>query len=122
MSGSTKIYLEYRRWGKKRVPDGDGVLLGSDSAQEWLLPWWWEHYSQFNHHPVTWVDLGMTEKMQNWCRERGSLIRLRVADIFVTPQEEIAEKDAAYWENVCGFAFWNCRNAWFKKPLAFLQT
>jgi hypothetical protein len=115
------IYPQYRKWPDK-IPCGDGILVGSDLAQEWLLPWWWDNYRKHNDHPVTWVDLGMTEKMRDWCRERGELIRLLVADIFVAPQEEVSPENTAYWQEHYGTSFWACRDAWFKKPAAFLQT
>jgi len=116
------LYPEYRKWNPKRFRGGDGVLVGSDSAQEWLLPWWWDHYKRHNHHPVAWIDLGLSEKMKDWCRERGELIRLLIADIFVASKEEVAPSNVAYWERSDGMNFWNCRNAWFKKPFSILQT
>lgn len=116
------LYSEYSTWRKERYQGGDGVLVGCDATQEWLLPWWWNHYSRHNLHPVLWIDLGLTEKMKEWCRKRGTLITLRIADIFVVPREEILSEHASVWENQFGIAFWNCRNAWFKKPFAFLQT
>ena len=116
------IYPEYRKWPKERYRGGDGILVGSDSVQEWLLPWWHRNYIRHNSYPITWIDLGMSPQMRSWCKERGELVVLRIADIFVKPREEVSTENQALWEDRFGVAFWNCREAWFKKPAAFLQT
>jgi hypothetical protein len=116
------IYLEYRQWRKDNLSDEDGIIIASDQTQEWLLPWWWENYRKHNDHPVGFVDFGMTPKKKNWCKERGEFISLPVADIFVAEKEEIDPTVLAEWEMKFGNKFWLCRNAWFKKPLACLQS
>jgi hypothetical protein len=116
-----KLYSSYRRWADSRAK-GDGVIVGSDLAQEWLLPWWWDHYAESNTHPVTFVDFGMSAEMQQWCRERGSYLKLPVADIFVSEKEEIDPALISDWEKGFGSKFWNCRSAWFKKPSACLLS
>jgi hypothetical protein len=96
--------------------------VGADLTQEWLLPWWWENYKRFNAHPVTFVDLGMSLEMKAWCKERGEYIQLLVADVFVAEKEQIEPQRIDEWEQGHGKTFWPSRNAWFKKPLACLQT
>ncbi len=44
----------------------EGVIVASDLSQEWLLPWWWDHYKNFNNFPVTFVDLELSNKMKTW--------------------------------------------------------
>lgn len=117
-----ELYSQYRKWAKGRYRGGDGVLVASDSTQEWLLPWWYENYHRHNHYPITWIDLGLTPQMRKWCEERGELVILQIADIFVSSQEELSPDDYALWEERFGTAFWKCRNAWFKKPAAILQS
>ena len=118
----TVLYREYRKWPSDLYRGEDGVLVGADAAQEWLLPWWWKHYTLHNSHPVSWVDLGLSPSMRDWCKDRGELLVLRIADIFVASREEIAPQYASQWEEQFGITFWQCRNAWFKKPAALLQT
>lgn len=98
-----------------------GILVGSDQTQEWLLPWWWGHYSRHNAYPVAFVDFGLSEEKKWWCRERGELIPLRVLD-FAAGQQEIAPDLIKQWEAQFGKTFWQSRGAWFKKPLACLQA
>lgn len=100
----------------------DGIVVGSDLTQEWLLPWWWNHYSRFNSHPVAFIDFGMSDEMKKWCRERGELIPLLVADVFVAERETIDPTLVQEMENACGDSFWPSRSAWFKKPLACLLS
>lgn len=109
-----------RRWSQPTLEEG--IIVGSDLTQEWLLPWWWEHYSRFNSHPVAFVDFGMSHEKKEWCKERGKWIRLPVADLFVAQKEEIDPLLVQQMEHACGKNFWPSRNAWFKKPLACLQS
>lgn len=51
-----------------------GIIVGSDEAQEWLLPWWWKHYSRHNSYPVAFFDFGMSKKAKEWCAEKGALL------------------------------------------------
>ena len=116
------LYPQYRVWRTHDLRDLDGILVATDVFQEWLLPWWWDHYSEHNTYPVAFVDLGMGEEMKEWCREHGELICLRIANVFVTEQEEIEVHCIKEWERIYGKHFWPSRCAWFKKPLACLQS
>lgn len=117
-----KLYIQYRKWARSNEAKGDGVVVGSDLTQQWLLPWWWEHYRRFNAYPVTFVDLGMSNEMKQWCQERGTLVSLPVADIFVAEKSDVEPKLSEQWEGIYGNRFWPSRNAWFKKPAACLQS
>lgn len=116
------LYPQYRTWRTEKIRKEDGVLVATDIGLEWMLPWWWEHYSRHNSHPVAFVDFGMSEEARQWCRERGEFIPLRVADIFVAEQEEVEASYVQEWEKHFGTNFWPSRRAWFKKPLACLQS
>src|SRR5579862_7309437 len=116
------LYPQYRRWRTDFNPQKNGIIVGTDLTQEWLLPWWWKHYSAFNAYPVAFVDFGMSDPVKDWCRERGELISLFVADVFVAEREEIDPALVKQMEEACGKEFWPSRHAWFKKPLACLQS
>ncbi len=101
----------------------NGVIVGCNRAQEWLLPWWWLHYRMHNSHPVTFVDLGMSAAAKAWCEARGRTIALEISDAFVARKEEIDPLIALSWDGFYqGRNFWPARLCWFKKPLALLQT
>lgn len=98
----------------------NGVIVASDQGQEWLLPWWWDHYRSRNDFPVAFVDFGMSEKAKRWCRKRGALIPFNGPKNFVTKIEdpELIQK----WEGVYGKNVWTLREAWYNKPFAMLQS
>ncbi len=100
----------------------EGIVVGSDDRQEWLLPWWWENYRRHNSFPVAFVDFGLSERMKEWCRGRGELVSLRVADVFVKDRDEVEGSRVEEWEKAYGEGFWYSRKAWFKKPLACLRS
>lgn len=96
----------------------EGVVIASDQTLEWLLPWWWNCYLQTNHHPVAFIDLGLSMGMKEWCKKRGKHIRLYALDFAETVDPTLAKQ----WEEDFGTKFWESRNAWFKKPLACLLS
>ena len=116
-----KLYAPYLRWKECSIQD-DGVVVGSDQTQEWLLPWWWKNFRQHNAHPITFIDIGLSPEMKCWCQERGTVIHLPIADNFVTPQEKVDPSLRALWESGSGTSFWKNRSSWFKKPIACLQS
>ena len=99
-----------------------GTIVGSDVTQEWLLPWWWDHYRRHNDLPVTFFDFGMSESMQEWCKARGPFVRLGMHHFFVVEKEEIPIDHVTKWEKDHGKQFWENRAGWFKKPLACIRT
>lgn len=38
----------------------NGVVVGCDACQEWMLPWWYENYTKHNAYPVVVADFGMS--------------------------------------------------------------
>lgn len=99
-----------------------GILIASDSHTEWLLQWWWKYYSRYNDFPVAIVDFGMTKKMKKWCEQRGQVIPLLSPADFVISKHAISEEFSQQWEEIYKGDVWQPRQAWFKKPLAFLKT
>jgi hypothetical protein len=98
-----------------------GIVVAADISQEWMLPWWWNHYRKHNDAPVAFVDLGMSFEKKLWCTERGGHIPLRVVD-FAAEESEVDPAISSQWKSDFGKQFWECRNAWFKKPLACLKS
>lgn len=99
-----------------------GIVIASDLTQEWLLPWWMENYEKHNSLPVSFVDFGMSSEMKEWCKKKGNYIPLPIPDVFVKEKEELSKEIIEIWEERHGKGFWVNRNAWFKKPLACLQS
>jgi hypothetical protein len=122
IKNGSKLYSSYLQWSTKTPSTEEGVIVGADVTQEWILPWWWQHYKKLNHHPVAFIDFGMSNEARSWCRARGQLIQLPVADIFVSEKQEVNPTHIQSWENLYGKDFWIRRNGWFKKPLACLLS
>lgn len=99
-----------------------GVLVASDSNQEWTLPWWWHHYKRCNNLPVTFVDLGLSPIALSWCEKKGKVLSLKNEINFVAPKEKIPSYLVADWEQIYGKQIWDFRPKWFLKPLALSLT
>ena len=97
----------------------EGIVVGCDERQEWLLPWWWKHYAAHNNYPVLFVDFGMSPKAADWCRERGLYAPLKNFDRFQA--KKISDKKKELWESKISSLF-TFREAFFKKPFALLQS
>jgi hypothetical protein len=99
-----------------------GILIGSDSNTEWLLPWWWKYYSKYNEFPVAIADFGLSPQMLKWCQKRFQVISLKCPQNFVQQRSSLSKKLALQWQEEYKGDVWQARLAWFKKPFACLQT
>lgn len=54
----------------------NGVIVATNQAQEWLLPWWWDHFSRHSSLPVCFFDLGMSKDARKWCKSKGMVMQL----------------------------------------------
>jgi hypothetical protein len=97
-----------------------GIIIGCDRRQEWLLPWWWKHYSMHNSFPVAFADFGMSENALSWCKKRGEYLSLPSAKILCENQVDPLKKDN--WESRYGKGIWLSRSAWFAKPFSLLLS
>jgi hypothetical protein len=100
----------------------DGVMVGSDRNQEWMLPWWWKHYSKYSFLPVAFADFGMSEKAREWCRNRGQLLSIDTPTDFISSKSAVDKSLADQWEKEHQDKVWASREGWLKKPLAMTQT
>ena len=99
-----------------------GVIVGCDRRQEWILTWWWKHYTKHNTFPVTFVDWGLSEEAKEWCHQRGNLSFLEMKDFQWKEREALDPALVAIWEKGYGTGFWASRKSWFYKPFALLHT
>jgi len=99
-----------------------GIIVGCDSNQQWLLPWWWKHYSAHNSYPVAFVDFGMTQNGRSWCKEKGEYILLPPLDPLFSSMKPIPPSIKESWELRYGKKYWSSRCAWLKKPFALFQS
>lgn len=99
-----------------------GIVVGCDSEQEWLLKWWWDHYSCHNSYPVAFVDFGMSEEAKKWAQEKGNLFPFKGSKDFVFPETLINEELVSEWEENCGPILWHTRKNRFFKPLAMREA
>lgn len=116
------FYERIQKWRTDGLRNEDGILVGAEISQEWMLPWWWENYRKHNPFPVAFADFGMSARMQSWCAERGEVIAVKIPDCFVAAQDELDPRLAAEWLGGRSDTFWDIRPIWFKKPFACLQT
>ncbi|MBS0604700.1 MAG: hypothetical protein JSS60_06660 [Verrucomicrobia bacterium] len=100
----------------------EGIIVGCDEKQEWMLPWWWSHYSVHNTLPVVFVDFGLSTEACHWCEQRGKVLSLSGPLPDLKTREELQREIVAKWEAAYGDGFWKGRKSWFKKPHALLQT
>lgn len=99
-----------------------GVVVATDERLQWMLPWWWKHYTRCNSFPIAFIDLGMTQTAQAWCKERGLLISLPITPIAVRSMNQVSARQVRLWEKRYTANVWLSRKAWFQKPLAFLSS
>jgi lipopolysaccharide biosynthesis glycosyltransferase len=103
---------------KKNTQPSKGVIVACDQNLEWLLPWWWFHFSAHNDLPVAFIDFGMSSNAKSWCKNRGLLIPFK-KQVILQKEEYVDIQLLAKWKLLCKYDLWQVRQQWFKKPLAF---
>ena len=58
---------------KSGIVATEGVIVGCEISQEWMLDWWWQHYRRHNDYPVVFTDFGMSAEAKEWCKAHGLL-------------------------------------------------
>ena len=99
-----------------------GILIGCDQEVEWMLPWWWSHYSRHNNYSVAFIDFGMSPSAKKWCQTFGHCVSLSAPRNFVFPKALIAPEFIEAWEKKQGKEVWKNRDIRFYKPFALQQT
>lgn len=101
-----------------------GVLTGSDQSQEWLLHWFYSNFRKHNPNcPIAFADFGMSPAAQNWCQERGVLIK--APELHHDPGEQpgfVFQQDRWEESNVNTSPSSNRNYVCFRKPLAIGQS
>jgi hypothetical protein len=99
----------------------EGIIVGCDANQEWLLPWWWKHYSAHNDFPVVCVDWGMTDEGKRFWSERGEILAPAKVQAKFSTRDEITPDVLQGWEERYP-NIWASRNAFLRKPFALLEA
>jgi hypothetical protein len=95
----------------------EGIVVGANKDQEWLLSWWWKYYSLHNDYPVAFIDFGMSQKAKKWCQKKGVVIPLPKLDFPNTIPE--FNEEMKPWRKT-KYAAW--RKTTLKKPSAMLLS
>ncbi len=106
----------------KLVKPTEGVIVGVNANQEWLLPWWWMNFRLHCTQDVTFMNFGdMSEKAIAWCQRRGKVILIEVNEDLIAPKEHVAPEFVKLWESIHP-EIWKIRLGWFKKPFAMSKS
>lgn len=93
-----------------------GIIVGCDKNQEWLLPWWWENYRLRNDYPVAFFDFGLSEKAKEFCRSKGLFLQIPEELLLEDDSLKIDEQESKKWEeSFTKEKLWSSRQSWLKK-------
>ena len=109
-------------WDLKINANKKGVLTGCDENHEWMLKWWWTHYSQSNHFPVTFLDFGMSTSARLWCKRIGTVVPVTMDESAFYSREKLPTKTRKKWDACYAKTIWKSRKPWCLKPLGLLKT
>ena len=97
-------------------------MTGCDATQEWILPHWWRYYRAVASYPVTFVDFGMSQSAQLFCRKKGLLLQATDLLGYTKERSAIDPITAKFWDRIYPGDLWQARAIWFAKLLALLKT
>ena len=107
-------------WDNTVFEGGDGVITGCDETMEWMLKWWWKHYSATNTLPVTFLDFGLSKSARMWCEKIMRVIPCPVPKKF--EKEKLSFLLPASWSNEKKDLRLRERKFWFTKICSLLKT
>lgn len=112
------------QWKFNTPKPEDGIIVGCANNQEWILPWWYMNYQQYNNYPITFIDFGdMSLAAKSWCHKRGQLMSLNIpTNEFVHAQSKFQPELVNLWNTTYGDDVWLARLEFFKKPFACLAS
>ena len=108
------------QWNASQPAHQDGVITGCNETMEWMLKWWWKHYSATNDLPVTFLDFGLSKSARMWCEKRMHVIACPIPKQF--------EKEArsfplpTSWSVTWREKRLTERKFWFTKICSLLKT
>ncbi len=100
----------------------DGVLVGCDQTQEWMLKWWWQNYARFNSLPVSFIDFGMSQSAKLWCKSKGSIVTFPLQNEYFNYKEQVNSSLRTTWEGSYYGNIWISRKIWLLKPFGLKET
>lgn len=104
------------------VTPTEGVIVGVNAHQEWLLPWWWMNLRLHCTHEVTFINFGdMSKEAVAWCERKGKVILVEVNEDIIASKELVAPDHVKLWESIHP-EMWKIRLGWFKKPFAMQKS
>jgi hypothetical protein len=117
-----KCKKEWLQW--RNPADKKGIVVAISKEQEWMLPWWWQNYSNHNSFPVAFADFGMSSTAKKWCKKRGQLLSMpKWPKSYVANKKQIPlqvlEKWKKHFKSIC---ILDSRHYWFQKPFAMIKT
>ncbi len=95
-----------------------GVLVAANFEQEWMLKWWYNHYTILNDYPICFADFGMSRSALNWCQSKGVVIPVHTT---FSPKM-ISDKQQKHFEKMYYGDVLEGRKAWFLKPFAMKKS
>jgi len=99
-----------------------GILTGCDKRHEWMLKWWWTHYSRYNTYPVVFCDFGMTKSARTWCASKGQIFVSDLSDRWIAADDQIDSRLLKIWEILHSKGSRQFRKTWFSKPFVCSHT
>ncbi|NDD58968.1 MAG: hypothetical protein EBZ47_06955 [Chlamydiae bacterium] len=113
-------------WFHKGFIENEGIITGCDKAQEWMLPYFYKKYAEFNQRPISFIDFGMSNKAKEFCRSIGNLYPLQFPKKYIPSPCNVSSSIQALWNHASGRGdnslFWYKYAKYHHKPLAFLMT
>lgn len=107
-------------WDNAFFQGGDGILTGCDETMEWMLKWFWKHYSLTNTLPVTFLDFGLSKSARMWCEKRMRVIPCPISKEF--ENEDFSFPEPSQWSPSYKRFSLKGRKFWFTKICSFLKT
>ena len=108
------------RWSSSQPTYQNGVITGCDQKMEWILKWFWRHYSATNSLPITFLDFGVSKSARLWCEKHMHVISCPIPKQF--EEEPLSFSLPKEWSDAQKERRLIERKFWFTKVCSLLKT
>ena len=101
-------------------PTSKGVLIGADQSQEWMLGWWYRHYTKHNQFPIAICDFGLSKEGRKKAEHVGHVLPFQKDSLLNKFRQ--TEDIPADWTDIYPGDLKTIHPIWMLKPFALLFT
>ncbi len=99
-----------------------GVIIGADKTQEWMLGWWYAHYKKYCDYPIAICDFGLSKNGLTKAKQIGTVLDFDKTSLLKLFNKTLCPKKETSWQELYSGKLQNIHPIWMLKPFGLAHT